>query len=286
MEYYQAPARKLISRRVASYAAVVVLASGVVGGYAIHEHRVAQDLASQNAQTNVALNATRNQVNDLTAKVNAMAARSEPQPAPPVQSATVRRTVLPRRRSEDLRLKKLQSQLDAQGKAIDETRNDLATTQGDLSNTRTELTGSIAHTHDELVLLQKKGERNYYEFDVSKSKQFQHDGPFGIRLKKANTKHQYADLELMVDDRDLSQKHVNLYQPIMFYTPDSPQAVEVVINSIGKDHIHGYVSAPKYRQSELASMSSANSNTATDKNQAAENSNTHPAVRQKLAPPQ
>lgn len=286
MEYYQAPARKLISRRVASYAAVVVLASGVVGGYAIHEHRVAQDLASQNAQTNVALNATRNQVNDLTAKVNAMAARSEPQPAPPVQSATVRRTVLPRRRSEDLRLKKLQSQLDAQGKAIDETRNDLATTQGDLSNTRTELTGSIAHTHDELVLLQKKGERNYYEFDVSKSKQFQHDGPFGIRLKKANTKHQYADLELMVDDRDLSQKHVNLYQPIMFYTPDSPQAVEVVINSIGKDHIHGYVSAPKYRQSELASMSSANSNTATDKNQAAENSNTQPAVRQKLAPPQ
>jgi hypothetical protein len=33
-----------------------------------------------------------------------------------------------------------------------------------------------------------------------------HEGPFGIRLKKANSKHQYADLELMVDDRNLSQK--------------------------------------------------------------------------------
>jgi uncharacterized coiled-coil protein SlyX len=262
-----------------------VLASGVVGGYAIHEHRVARDLASQNVQTDAALNATRDQVNDLTAKVNALAARSQPQPAAPAQAVTVHRAAAPRRSSGDPRLKKLQSQLDAQGKAIDETRDDLATTRGDLSNTRTELTGSIARTHDELLLLQKKGERNYYEFDVSKSKQFQHHGPFGVRLKKANTKHQYADLELMVDDRDLSQKHVNLYQPILFYIPDSPQAVEVVINNISKDHIHGYVSAPKYQQSELASMSSP-SNTATDKNQAEDNSNTQPAARQKLAPPQ
>jgi len=59
----------------------------------------------------------------------------------------------------------------------------------------------------------------------------------------------------MVDDRNLSQKHVNLYQPVMFYTPDSPQPVLVVINDISKDHIHGYASAPKYSQSELTSMS-------------------------------
>ena len=110
------------------------------------------------------------------------------------------------------------------------------------------------------MLLQKKGERNYYEFDIRKSNQFQHEGPFGIRLKKANSKHQYADLELMVDDRNLSQKHVNLYQPVMFYTPDSPQPVEVVINDISKDHIHGYASASKYSQSELTSMSNAGGN--------------------------
>ena len=97
----------------------------------------------------------------------------------------------------------------------------MAVTQGDLTSTRTELTGSIARTHDELVLLQRNGERNYYEFDIDKSKQFQKDGPLGIRLKKANIKHQYADLELLIEDRDLLQKHVNLYQPVMFYTPDS-----------------------------------------------------------------
>jgi hypothetical protein len=289
MEHYQAQEHGFILGRVAGYVAVIaVLAAGGIGGYAIHEHHMAQKMAMQNEQVNTALSATRNQVEDLTAKVNTLAARSEqqPQPAPVSQPATARRTVAPRRHSDDPRLKKLQSQVDAQGRAIDETRNDLATTRGDLSSTRTELTGSIAHTHDELVLLQKKGERNYYEFDVDKSKQFQHDGPFGIRLKKANTKHQYADLELMVDDRDLSQKHVNLYQPLMFYTPDSPQAVEVVINTIGKDHIHGYISAPKYRQSELASMSNNGGNTATDPNHAPAASNTQAPARQKLAPPQ
>jgi hypothetical protein len=30
--------------------------------------------------------------------------------------------------------------------------------------------------------------------------------------------------------------------------------VELVINSIGKNHIHGYVSQPKYRASELQAM--------------------------------
>ena len=74
-----------------------------------------------------------------------------------------------------------------------------------------------------------------------------------MKLRKANVKHQFADLDLIVDDRTLTQKHVNLYQPVMFSTPDSPQPVEVVINQIGKNHIHGYIAAPRYRQSELAS---------------------------------
>jgi hypothetical protein len=178
----------------------------------------------------------------------------------------------------------MQSQLDAQNRAIEDTRSQITSTQGDLNNTRTELTGSIARTHDELLLLRKKGERNYYEFDIAKSKQFQHDGPFDVRLRKANTKHQYADLELLVDDRNLSQKHVNLYQPVMFYTPDNPQPVELVINSITKDHIRGYVSAPRYRQSELASMSNTNANTNAG-NVQADNTAVTPA-RQKLPPPQ
>jgi hypothetical protein len=177
----------------------------------------------------------------------------------------------------DPRFNKLQSQLDAQGKAldaqgkqIDSTRSDLASTQTDLQSARTELGSSIAKTHGELVLLEKRGQSSYFEFDVSKAKQFKHAGPVGISLRKANDKRQYADLTLMVDDRSLQQKHVNLYQPAMFYTPDSAQPISIVINQISKDHIHGYVSAPKYRKSELEAM--ANSNSAADNQQTA-NSN-------------
>jgi hypothetical protein len=283
---YRAEPRGSISGRAVAYLAPVLVAGGMLGGYAFHEHRVAENLANQNQQTTTALASTRSQVDDLTAKVNALTARAaevqpaaEPAPAP---HPAVRKIGASHHNAAPSRLTKMQSQLDAQNKAIEDTRTQLASTQGDLNNTRTELTGSIAHTHDELVLLQKKGERNYYEFDLSKAKQFQHDGPFGVRLKKANIKHQYADLELMVDDRNLSQKHVNLYQPVMFYMPDSGQPVEIVINSITKDHIHGYVSAPRYRQSELASMSNANSSAGSTQASNSESA----APRQKLPPPQ
>lgn len=270
-------------KRIAMYASIAVL-GGALGGYAIHEHSAAQKLAVENSQANAALSATQHELSDLTAKVNLLAARAEAQTAAqsaPAQEAAPkvggrRHPAAAHRPRVDSRYKKLQSQLDAQGKAIEETRTELASTRGDLASTRTELSGSIAHTHDELVLLEKKGERNYTEFDLSKSKQFKREGPFSLRLKKANEKHQYADLELMVDDRDLSQKHVNLYQPVMYYTPDSPQPVEVVINEVSKNHIHGYVSAPKYRKSELASMAGAENGATPDQG----------AQRQKLPVPQ
>jgi hypothetical protein len=230
-------------KRLAPFVAAVVI-GGAGLGYAVHEHSAAQRLAAQNEQVNAALAATHSQLNDLAAKVNALASREAtgPEPAP---IAVTHHTVKPGAvRVPDHRLTKMQAQLDAQGKQIDETR-------GDLASTRTELTGSIAHTHDELVLLEKKGERSYYEFDLGKSKQFQREGPIEISLRKANQKNHYADLQLIVEDRTLTQKHVNAYQPVVFYS-DKEQPIQVVINEVSKDHIHGYVSAPKYRQTELA----------------------------------
>jgi hypothetical protein len=265
---------------VPPYLAAVVIAGGGVG-YAVHEHHTAQNLVSQNEQVSIALDATNKQLDALTAKVDALSANSKPEaaaPAPPVQRTVKQSPVAPRPHPQDSRYKKLQSQVDAQGKEIEDTRTDLV-------NTRTELSGSIARTHDELVVLEKKGERSYYEFDIQKSKQFQRQGPVGIRLKKANVKHQYADLEMMVEDRNLSQKHVNIYQPVMYYQADSGQPVEVVINDITKDHIQGYVSSPKYRQSELTALAAANSNTAPGSAQAS-NSTPPPPARQKLPLPQ
>jgi hypothetical protein len=279
MDGSQFPALAPVARRFVPYIAALVIGGAGIG-YAVHEHHNAQSLAMQNQQVTAQLNATHSQLDALAAKVNELAA-SEAKPSPAVPAPAVAATGRPhaahRASAPDPRFKKLQSQLDAQGKAIDDTRTDLA-------STRTELTGSIARTHDELVALQKRGERNYFEFDLTKSKDFKREGPISISLRKANTKHGYADLALVVDDRNLSQKHVNLYQPAMFYQPDSPQPVEVVINDISKNHIHGYVSAPKYRQSELTAMSGASAGSDSGLDQAA-NPTAQPPARKKLPLP-
>ena len=276
-------------KAMAAMGAVAMLGLGGLGIYAEHEHRAAAQATTQTEQMSAALSSTRSEIDQLNSKINTLnslvAASSEQQQAAPARVVAVAPKAAVHRKPEDSRYKKLQSQVDAQGKAIDETRNALAGTQTDLSNTRTELSGSIARTHDELVLLQKKGERNYYEFDVAKSKQFNFDGPVGVRLKKANVKHDYADLELMIDDRSLTQKHVNIYQPVMFYTPDIPQPIELVINSITKDHIRGYISSPKYRQSELASMQTANAGSATTASTGSATTGNVSPVRQKLPAP-
>src|SRR6516225_3476033 len=246
---------------LATAVAAAAFAVGGAGGYALYEHRKAEAAIQGQQQLTAELQQTRAQIDQLNTKVNELAARPQPQVVPPVQMSeplVAVKPASPRGPSESQRLKKMQSQLDRQGKAIADTQTQLDATRGDLSNTRTELSGSIARTHDELVLLQKKGERNYYEFDIAKSKQFQHEGPLGVRLRKANSKHRYADLDLTVEDQTVSQKHVNLHQPAMFRTPESTQPSELVINAINKDHIHGYVSSPRYRQSELASIPNTN----------------------------
>ena len=226
--------------------------------YGLHERSVAAHYSTQSEEAAAQTKELRAQVGTLTAKLDSLVnANVQPQPPAPV-AATVtpsRRAVAPlhptgSRQKPDPRWKKMQTQLDTQGKAIEATQQQLA-------STRTDLEGSIARNHDELVVLQKKGERNYYEFDLDKTKHFQTVGGMGISLRKANTKHQYADLELLVDDRELSKKHLNLYEPATFYPAGERQAVELVVIGITKNHVHGYISAPKYRASELASASAS-----------------------------
>lgn len=287
--------RTKLTALVAVFLAAAAFAVGGAGAYAIYEHRMAQNALAGQQQLAAELKLTQNQMDQLTSKVSALETRPEPQPmvlppveaAPPQPAPTTSKRASAKGAGESVRLKKMQSQLDNQGKAIDEqgraiasTQSQLATTQGDLTSTRTELTGSIARTHDELVVLQKKGERNYYEFDIAKSKEFSHEGPLGIKLRKANTKRQYADLDLIVEDQTVSQKHVNLFQPAMFYTPGDAIPAELVINSITKDRIHGYVSAPKYRRSELASAQNQSGATT-----AASQTGAQPAERQTLPQP-
>src|SRR5438552_13769024 len=262
------------SHRSLAITATLATALLATAGYSVHEGRQVKQMAAQTAQVQASLNSTNAALEQLTAKLNELTApKVTTEAAKPARAH--RQAVAGRSRMAEARWKKVQSQLDEQGQAI-------AATRQDLGNTRTELQGSIARTHDELVVLQRKGERNYYEFDLDKAKRFMAEGPIGVRLRKANVKHQFADLELLVDDVSLTKKHVNLYEPAVFYAAESEHPVELVINKVTKNHIHGYVSAPKYRRSELAAMGQAAP--VTEGNTAAAVSN-EPKQREHLAMP-
>jgi hypothetical protein len=175
------------------------------------------------------------------------------------------------RAANEKRMKELQSQLDDQGKSLKDTQDSVAQTrsdlQGNLNSTKDELNGSIARTHEELVALQKRGERSYTEFDISKSKQFQRVGPVQLALRNADTKNKRFNVEMMVDDNKLQKKNVNLYEPIWIHTEGLPQPVQVVVNKITKNHVHGYVSAPKFRESELSAATTPRPTTPPEQKQ-------------------
>src|SRR5262249_54011412 len=144
---------------------------------------------------------------------------------------------------------------------VGQTRKEL---EAGINSTREELTGSIAKTNDELGLLQKRGERNYYDFQMSKSKQFRAVGPLSVSVRKVNVKQGYCDLVLVVDDRQIGKNDVNVYEPGWLAVSDRAQPGEFVMNGISKDLVKGYVSEPKYKKSELAAVSSAPKPAAAD----------------------
>lgn len=229
--------------------AVVLLTITGLLGYTVHQHYQVKQISAQNDQVIASLNDTRAQMLALAAKIDSLSAPPAAQPVQAKAPSAVRSRPKPARHNgNDVRFTRFQSQLDAQGSAIASTRQELV-------STRQNLESGIARTHEELVVLQKKGERSYFEFDLDKTKQFQRTGPVAISLRKANTKHMYADLEIRVEDAQVSQKHVNLFQPVVFYAGEQGRPVELVINSIRHDHIHGYISAPRYSAAELAASS-------------------------------
>ena len=264
------PASTGINRWLVVAAALLLVFAAVAFGYGYRQQILVGHLTAQASVANATINGMQGQLTNLTAKLNEMSAAQQAaseaatqRKASPVhagaagpKSANAKSTVTPGKQ-----LKELRAQLDQQQKLLSQTQADVAKNradlEGNLNSTRDELNGSIAKTHEELVALAKRGERSYFEFDLTKSKQFQRVGPLTLSLRHADTKHKNYDVQMIVDDNQLTKKHVNLYEPIWIHTENESQPVQVVVNRVEKNLIHGYVSAPKYKPSELAAIGGA-----------------------------
>lgn len=258
------------------YLLTIALVVAVVAGYVYvsGERQKSRDLAASNQSLAASLAQVQTQLQSVSERLSDVLARTTS--APPQPPASARVQTRPRvRTTADFRMVRtdpsfgeIQSRLSEQQKQIasarediDQTRSDLSQARSDLQNnlnsTKDELNGSIARTHDEVVVLQKRGERNYYEFAIDKSKQYSRVGPLSVELRKADGKHKRFDMLMLVDDNEIQKKSVNLYETVWISLSDRPQPLELVVNKITKDHIEGYLSEPKYKRSELESAVSA-----------------------------
>ncbi len=127
------------------------------------------------------------------------------------------------------------------GKAIEETRSQLQRAIGDLG----EQSGLIARNFAEVQELKKKGERDYFDFDLKKSKQFDRIGPIAIRLRGADMKKSKFTITLLADDKEIEKKDKTLLEPVQFYLKGKRQINEIVVYEITKDRVIGYLSVPK-----------------------------------------
>ena len=248
-------------------ALVGAIAAGLL--YASGERQQRRELEAANQTLAASLTQVQTQLRAVNERMSDLLARGADPPAPArVQSKARVRPPAQAEVSNDSRLGQIQRQLSEQRQQlasaradIDRTKSDLDDTrdgfQNNISSTKDELDGSIARTHDEVLVLQRRGERNYYEFAVDKAKHYSRVGPLSVELRNADTKHKRFDMMMLVEDNELQKKNVNMYETVWISTSDRPQPLELVVNKITKDHIEGYLSEPKYKKSELESSVAA-----------------------------
>ena len=124
-------------------------------------------------------------------------------------------------------------------------KKDLEATKEALLGTKGELSGAIARTHDELVALAHRTDRDYFEFKLQKRHERKKIGGVMIELLKTNRKQNLYTIDLYFDDKRTQRKDQALDQPVFFYVQGAPTALELVVNSLDKNSISGYISAPK-----------------------------------------
>lgn len=124
---------------------------------------------------------------------------------------------------------------------LDKTIENLKKVTGDLGVT----SGLVATNGKELLALKQLGERSYFEFNLVKSKQPTKIADIMVQLKNADLKRNRYTIEIVADDKKVEKKDKSINEPVQFYMSKFRQPCELVVNSIAKDRIVGYLAQPK-----------------------------------------
>jgi len=131
------------------------------------------------------------------------------------------------------------------GTDVTGVKSDLDATKNSIQMARSEMGTLIARNHDEIDQLRRMGQRDYFEFTVTRKAGSQKVGSIQVELKDTNTKKNQFTINVLADDKNFEKKNRSVNEPIFFYTGGSRQPLELVINKVGKSTASGYLSVPK-----------------------------------------
>ncbi len=148
------------------------------------------------------------------------------------------------------------TKFDGVNTTVDGVKTDLASTKAQADKTATDLdrmtgdmgvmSGLIATNGKQISELRALGDRNIYEFNISKKAGMQKVGDIQLKLTKADQKRNRFTMVVMADDKFIEKKDKTTNEPVQFYAiSGSRQPYEIVVNEVGKDTIKGYLATPK-----------------------------------------
>jgi hypothetical protein len=258
------------------FAALLVgLAALAYAGYSVRT-RFEQELAKADEQSKI-LSAQLEQANtriadlkgqvDVTSQKVGMTQAELAQAKSRAESIRKEQLVADQKLTEQISTaqKESSAQIGAVATDLGGAKKDIEATRSDLEATKTKLdratgdmgvmSGLIAKNHDDLEELRRKGDRNYYEFTIQKSKTPQRVGPVQIALNKTDQKKSKYTMTVLADDKSIEKKDKTAGEPVQFYVKGSAKLApyEVVVFDVGKNQINGYLATPKDAGSPPAS---------------------------------
>ncbi len=134
-------------------------------------------------------------------------------------------------------------------------KTDIASTKTDLEATKMKLestigdlkvqSGLVAHNAEELEYLKHKGDKNYVEFTLIRGQKPTPVSTVSLELKKLDPKKGKFTMNVLADDKTIEKKDRNMMEPLQFYTGRDRQLYELVVFSMDKNKVTGYISTPK-----------------------------------------
>ena len=256
-------------RWIAVLFGVVIAALAVLGiaGYST-QSRLSQDLAKQQDQSKILfaqLDQANSRIADLKSKMEFTTQKVGLTQSELAQAKSRAESIRKEQQASDQKLTSQLTQAQKENeekigavatevggakKDIEATKTDLEATKGKLDRSLGDMnvmSGLIAHNRDDLEDLKRRGDRNYYEFSLQKSKNAQRVGPVQMSLNKTDPKKSKYTVTVVADDRTIEKKDKTSGEPVQFYVKGSSRMApyEIVVFDVGKNQITGYLATPK-----------------------------------------